>query len=698
MIQELRRSILAIFLIVSAAVLVAQAGMAVYAWTLFGENLAPEFERKTEAIALALGDRLFKALNLGIPFEALEGTEDYFAEVLQGNRDLAFVALSTAEGNIAHISGLPSKQVAEVLLRTRPRDDTTTSRLARWADLPPDDPSGLGQVISIRIRHGDLSPGTLHIGVWRTFLDAQVESTKKDILVVLLVTLIIVLELLRFVLAPRLLSPLAEIEAQITRLSAGDLSILIADRSAFANIANTLDNQVLSVHLAVAQQLRKAGDRGRSLLAQLNEHLTTPLAPPEKLPARPLPLIRLVTLLFMFGEQLSRPFLPLFAGKLLPEGTPEAATAIWIGVPISAFMLTVACSMPYLTSRSRRWGHRRSFLWGTVCAAVGLTGATICTSIGDFIVWRIVTAFGYALMFIACQNFVIDHTRETARSRGLATFIGAIMVAELCAPGIGGILADRLGERPVFALGAGVMLLAAITGASLLTNKPTPPAPLSTVTGWIGPEIFRNIRLLIFMLTAAIPAKFALTAFMFYIVPVCLHSLDISITEIGRIAMLYAVPSLLAAPVIARIAERMHWHGVMVGLGGIISGAGFLPLLFWPSEEAVVIGVLALGFGQAMSISPQLALLNQICEDEIAQRGANGVIGTYRLIERFGAALGPLVAGTLTALLGPIEAASVLGMLVFICAILFSVSFLALGVRPEQDIFLPVPPPREVSA
>lgn len=301
-------------------------------------------------------------------------------------------------------------------------------------------------------------------------------------------------------------------------------------------------------------------------------------------------------------------------------------------------------------------------------------------------------------MFVAGQGFVIDNTGERDRAQGAATFVGAIMVSELCAPGIGGILADRIGERPVFAVGAAIMVLAALVGVSALAGCGSGAAP--PPAGARPPLLaaMREPRFVLLMLTAAVPAKLALTAFLFYLVPVGLGALGNSQAEIGRIAMLYAVPSVAAGALLARLADRTGCHGLMVGLGGSITGAGFLPVLFWPDERAMVIGVVALGLGQAMSISPQLAMATRICAEAVARHGAGSVLGVYRLIERLGAAAGPLIAGGLTAAFGPMEAAGLLGAAVFASAVAFSAAFLVLGVRPEDEIDLGPHSHRQVSS
>lgn len=684
----LRRSIRAIFLYTLAVILVAQAGMALYAWTLFGRSLTPELERKTEAIALSIGNKLSTALELGIPFEALEGTEEYFAEVLGRNRDIAFIALTSPDGTVVHTAGQAADKVALALRAAKGRAVAVPGK-ASWADVADDDQPEISQIVSVRLGPGDISPGALHIGAQRDFLDAKVSEIQIDILVVLAISLMIVFESMRFIMATHLLVPLAEFNKQIERIQRGDFSRRITARGYLESIAGILNGYVATINAAASELSRRAGARRSALLSEVNERFVPGTAASSAQLLRPVNQVRLITFLFMFGEQLSRPFLPVFASGLMPGGT--AGNTIWAGLPISAFMLTVALSMPLLISWSDKAGRRQSFTAGAVCAAVGLVGAAFCFGIGDFILWRIVTAVGYALMFVACQGFVIDNTTESDRAGGIAAFVGAIMVSELCAPGIGGILSDRLGERAVFAIGAGVMLLAAAIGTTILTGKPALlAASVTPVSGRLRFTAMRNPRFVVLLLAAAIPAKFALTAFMFYIVPVGLASLDISKAEIGRVAMLYAIPSIVAASVFARFADRFGWSGLMVGLGGMIGGAGFLPLLFWPNEMAVVIGVVALGLGQAMSISPQLSLVTQTCSAEIKEGGAGGVLGTYRLVERIGAALGPIVAGALTAQLGPLEAAGVLGMMTFACAVLFSVAFLVLGVRVEDEAYVPV--------
>ena len=49
-------------------------------------------------------------------------------------------------------------------------------------------------------------------------------------------------------------------------------------------------------------------------------------------------------------------------------------------------------------------------------------------------------ALGYAMVFVAAQGYVLDRTGHDNRAQGFALFIGAIMVATVCGPSIGGIV------------------------------------------------------------------------------------------------------------------------------------------------------------------------------------------------------------------------------------------------------------------
>ena len=373
-----------------AVVLAGQVGLALYASQSISQALTPELGRNAEAVAVSLAAAVDRAIAVGVPLGRIEGAEAYFAKARDRYPSVAFIAVAGADGTVVSAEGLAATKVAPLLASATSRQGHGA---ASWFDVAASK-SPVRLMIGVALHGAGQSPGTLYIGVRQQFLDDSLETIRLDILVVLGVSLVLLGEVLRFVMA----SPPPR---DAGRQAAPD-----------AATAGAVSGKLASV--------------------------------------------RLLAFLFMFGEQLSRPFLPMFARGLL-QG--EAMPDFWAGLPIAAFLITVALTM-LLASRAERFGSRRVFLAGAVAAVIGLAGSALSFGIADFIAWRVVTAAGYALMYLACQGCVVESTTEFDRAAGFAVFVGAIMVSELCAPGIGGILADRLGPRAVFAIGAVIMALA----------------------------------------------------------------------------------------------------------------------------------------------------------------------------------------------------------------------------------------------
>ena len=60
-----------------------------------------------------------------------------------------------------------------------------------------------------------------------------------------------------------------------------------------------------------------------------------------------------------------------------------------------------------------------------------------------------------------------------------------------------------------------------------------------------------------------------------------------------------------------------------------------------------MVAIVVLGIAQAISITPQLALVPVACPEECRTMGQVTVIGFFRLFERIGSALGPILAAFL---------------------------------------------------
>jgi MFS family permease len=380
---------------------------------------------------------------------------------------------------------------------------------------------------------------------------------------------------------------------------------------------------------------------------------------------------------------MTRSFLPPYVNNLLVP-IPGLSPQVVIGLPIMLFMLIVALGQPYLGSWSERVGRRRAMLIGATVATVGFAATSFAINLYDLLLWRSLCAIGYAMVFVAAQGYVLDRTGHHNRAQGFALFIGAIMVATVCGPSIGGILADNIGYRLSFMVSAVISVISLVTIARLPmqevrsggSSRPSRGPRMREVAALIVNRRFMTLTGL-----AAMPAKIILTGVCFYLVPLYLVSIGNTSAMAGRMLMVYAVMMVLIVPLSASLSDASMRRERYVAAGLVISGlSGFLLLI--SDSFLVLFGmVFFLGLGQALSIAAQSALVADHCQEEIRIYGHDAVYGVYRLLERLGNALGPLLASLLVVFWGYKGGFVGISALVLFCGIAFMI--LGRGLEPH---------------
>ena len=111
-----------------------------------------------------------------------------------------------------------------------------------------------------------------------------------------------------------------------------------------------------------------------------------------------------------------------------------------IGLPIIIYLGVLAIASPFVGSWVESYGSRRLFLAGLVPSVAGFLGCTVAGTIEELMLWRGLTALGYALVTIGCQEYVISNSTTTHLNKNLIAFVGIIMSATMC--GTAGILAE----------------------------------------------------------------------------------------------------------------------------------------------------------------------------------------------------------------------------------------------------------------
>ena len=673
--------------VLTLVVLAALAANAMLSHRAFERALAPEMAKKIASVGASIRALVLTAVGNDIEFRALYGVDQRFDEVKSEAPEVSYIAITDEHGKILHQRFRPPAGATDyfrspgVLAQLSAPDPGTASATATRV--------GDQYVVSLPIVTPERPLGTVHIGVDVRFVDDIVLDMLLDVVVVLVVSLFFTLELLHFMFGARLEASLRALVEAFERGARGDFATRQTSQaeSVFDSLFQLMNGALGRVNAAYAALARDI-ENGKRVPAHERQpglaHAGTGLqqlgqrfrfgddGPDAASPERLLSKVRAPLFVFILAEELTRPFLPTYVKELLVP-LPGLAPEVVVGLPIALFMLIVALGQPFFGVYCGRAGYRRTMMIGAGIAAAGFAATALAASVLDLLLWRSLCALGYAMVFVAAQGYVLDHSTTAGRVRSFALFVGAIMAAAICGPSIGGILADNIGERSTFAIAA-LLALGSIAVIRLMPeSRPGRAAAAETRLPRLREisSLMANPRFMAVTGLAAMPAKILLTGVCFYLVPLYMLSIGENQAMAGRILMAYAVIMVLIAPLtppLATTRERMHW---LVGGGLVVSGIGGVLMLAGGGIGWVLAAVMLIGLGQSLAISAQSALVADQCEEAIAQLGEGTVYGVYRLLERIGNALGPIIAGTLVLHFDYRPSFVVIGAAVALCGAIF---------------------------
>lgn len=675
------------------AILVLATPLAIvsfHAMSEFEQGMIPEMDKKAAAIGRDVAAQVSRAIGYGIPIDRLVGVDDFFAPLLDNNPDIRYLAITDGVGRVMFISGAARDELEPHYRSADPGDGTAEgvkSSIGGYLDL----------ALPLSAR-GQLS-GHVHVGFDQGYVASRLRDILADVLVVVAASLIIAFEILLFVVFVNVTGPLKLVGDLLDKARRGDFSHVPAGSS---------DDEVGRFLRAVQAALRQLDGRYRALMAYVDEvrqahfdkgvvekvgaiadrlnfqYRFSSSGKPEVLAERRATDIRLALFLFVFAEELSRSFMPLFAGKLATS-LPGLSAEMVMALPIAVFMAAIALSSPWGGRLAERMGPRRLFLWGLVPSVIGSLMTGIAFGVFDLLLWRALTGIGYALVTMACQSYISGALKSDQRAQGMGVYVAAVLTAGITGNALGGVVAERVGYRVSFFISAVMVALAGLLVSRLLA--PTDAAPRLAADGARhSMRLLRNWRFTVLMLFSAVPSKLALTGFLFFLVPVTLNHGNWDTADIARVMVLYPLAMLAVSPLAARLADRLGWRAGQVALGGLIGGAGMLaPLVLGAGPLGIAAAIICLGVSHGMSASPLLAMLPDVCWTECRSLGTTNVLAFVRLMERAGSVAGPLLAAALIPLWGLTGAGIILGAVVLVLAAVFAVASAAYGSGPHIE-------------
>jgi len=673
--------------VIMICVVIALAAVSYFSHRVFDRELVPETEQKAATVGASVRALVLKATSYGIDFAQLYGVEQTFAEVFEENPEFAYMAITNTDGNVLFARG-----TEPIGARSHFRNPVVLQIAHETGELSKAARVGQQYIVSMPINDAGKPLGVLHVGIDAAFVDHVLLEVLLDVLVVLVVSLFFTLELLNFMAGARLASGLGEFARQVDRMKSGDFTATARLRAndEIGRLLRRIDSAIDHLNVRYEFLVGELQDKMRTATGERREALKPAVVSLEQIGKRlrfgsaatssdmdesNLNRIRAPLFAFILAEEMTRSYLPSYVNQLL-VAIPGVSPQVVIGLPIMIFMLIVALGQPYLGSWSERVGRRRAMLIGASIATVGFAATSLAFNLYDLLLWRSLGGLGYAMVFVAAQGYVLDRTGHTNRAQGFALFIGAIMVATVCGPSIGGILADNIGFRASFAVSAVMAMLSILAIARLPATEPRSPAARPSRAPRMREvmALLFNKRFMTLTGLAAMPAKIILTGVCFYLVPLYIVSIGNTSAMAGRMLMVYAVMMVMIVPLSATLSDNSMRRDRYVSIGLIISGLSGMLLLVSDSFLVLFGVVFLLGLGQALSIAAQSALVSEHCHEEIRIYGHDAVYGVYRLLERLGNALGPLIASLLVIFWGYQGAFVAISAMVLVCGIAFTIA------------------------
>lgn len=587
--------------------------------------LLPALDRKAQSVVGSIAGLATEAVGYGIPVDRFVGGEEVLRAALDENAEFGFATILDAEGGIV-------------------------AQATRGAAGGYDGADEGGYIIAAApIGSADDPAGEVVIGTPITVGEKLLRELLIDVAVLLLVSVLVALELTSFAFTRPSALVLRGLAQRLEALRRGDVRPHpeITDGGPLGEEIRTVDEEIARLrgeHVI----LREEAEIRRH--AEAHEELTRlgktyRLTDTRDLPPLALLAVRAPIFLFFFAEELTRSFLPPYIASFA-RPMMGLSVELVIALPIIVFMAIVAFMQPSLNGWTEALGRRRSLWLGALLAGAGYLGTAYAGDMSQILLSRIMTAFGFAAVFVSSQGYIVDRTGATHRARGIGLFVSAIMAAMLCGPPIGGIVADRLGNSAALTVSAAMAFIAAGCALAAL------PADLKAAAGAVRRSVrLSDIRAVLsrplmvgLLVGCALPAKMLLIGVCIYVLPLLLAT-QFEPAVIGRVLMLYGLAMLIVVPLVSRISDEGSRRMSFVVFGGLLSASAIAHYFLWPQPWGAALMVLQIGIAQGISTTPQSALVGEIGRRILPDLSEGGIYGVFRLVERTGTALGPLFVG-----------------------------------------------------
>jgi len=620
-------------------------------------SIEPEIANRTTLMGTVINNNVQRAVSAGVPLGKLVGAEQYFGNFLREFPEVAYIGVATGR----------------IILEAGKRQENIYGPRRSSKD-----------VVAYPIKSDGEQIGYIIIDVDTGYIAREFESVLLDLAVVALVSILLAFEVLVVMMSVSLTAPFNRLQHLVTLQAEGDFSKRIEARGKHAVdlIGAYLSERAEILHRAFARAWSTntpAGDseRSRSLNA-LKSRFGLSAYRPNLMIFSYLNDIRLPLFLFAAADELPLAFFPLFT-RAADNPLSWLDLGVVISLPLAGYLIAIMAGSPYARPLADRFGHRKLILLAMVPTIAAHLGLYFSTNVVEIVLFRTIAGFGYAIVTLACQDYVLDVAPREQRTRSLGIYSGVLFAGIFCGTAMGGVLADRLGQDSVFLVSAALVLV-----SGLLVYRLMPVRRLAQTSGVEGasPSIWtplRSYRFSALVFGIAIPANVLMQAFISYLVALYLNELGASASDTGRILMVFFLMIALMGPATARLTDGRFNPALVTTLGALLSGVSLLVGAGWGTQFGVLVAVWGSGIGHGMIRGPQVSIAMSIAETDLAHLGSNAVLGSLRTLERGGSIVGLVIIALLSSQIGYPATMGVIGVWILAGAVAFILSLVASG-------------------
>ncbi len=363
-------------------------------------------------------------------------------------------------------------------------------------------------------------------------------------------------------------------------------------------------------------------------------------------------LVKPVFFLAVFVEHLSYAFLP---NMMVQAAAREGLPASFASLPFALYYLVFALALVPAGRLERRLGAKTLMVGGLVAAAGGLSMLTFTHDFWMAVAARALSGVGQGVLFIGVQAYVLANSSAAHRTQAGGAIVFGFQAGMIGGMAIGSLLVSYMGPEGVFTLASSIALLTALYGWVLLPRQVagTEPVPSMHAAWREMIAIFRDGSFLRSILLVGMPAKAVLTGVILFAMPLLLAQQGYAKEDVGQITMLYATAVILASHYAAQRTDRtsdtesiLFWGTSVTAIGlAMVASVSMIDANANPVLATLMIvgGVIMVGIAHGCINAP---IVTHVAQCEAANLyGMANAAATYRLMERIGHVLGPVIVG-----------------------------------------------------